>query len=73
LKVDTLTFRPCIPAEWEHFKVHYRFRETVYHCAFHQAKPGGEVSVTVDGVEREDRSVTMIDDHQEHFVEIVIG
>jgi hypothetical protein len=29
--------------------------------------------VTIDGVEREDRSVTMIDDHQEHFVEIVIG
>ena len=73
LKVDTLTFSPCIPAEWEHFKIHYRFRETVYHCAFHQAKPGGEVSVTIDGVEREDRSVTMIDDHQEHFVEIVIG
>ena len=73
LKVNTLTFKPCIPAEWEHFKIHYRFRETVYHCAFHQVKPGGEIRLIVDGVEREDRFVALNDDHQEHFVEIVIG
>jgi cellobiose phosphorylase len=73
LKVNILTFKPCIPAEWEHFKIHYRFRETVYHCAFHQVKPGGEIRLIVDGVEREDRFVALNDDHREHFVEIVIG
>jgi cellobiose phosphorylase len=73
LKVNTLTFRPCIPVEWEHFKIHYRFRETVYHCTFHQIKPGGEIRVTVDSVEQQDRSVMLNDDHREHFVEIVIG
>jgi cellobiose phosphorylase len=73
LKVNTLTFKPCIPAEWEHFKIHYRFRETVYHLAFHQIAPRGEIRVSVDGVEREDRSVALNDDQQEHFVEIVIG
>jgi len=72
LKVNTLTFNPCIPAEWEHVKVHYRFRETVYHCAFHQIKPGGNIRVIVDSVEQEDRSVTLNDDHQEHYVEILI-
>jgi cyclic beta-1,2-glucan synthetase len=72
-EVDTLTFAPCIPAEWEHFTVHYRFRETVYHLAFHQVKPGGDIRVSVDGVEREDRSVALSDDRQEHFAEIVIG
>ncbi len=72
LKAGTLTFNPCIPAEWEHFKVHYRFRETVYHCGFHQVKPGKGIRVIVDGVERKDRSVTLNDDHQEHVVEIVI-
>jgi cyclic beta-1,2-glucan synthetase len=73
LKVNTLSFNPCIPAEWKQFKVHYRFRETVYHIAFSQVKPNGEIRVTVDGAEREDRSVALNDDHQEHFVEIVIG
>jgi cellobiose phosphorylase len=73
LKANTLTFIPCIPAEWDHFKIHYRFRETVYHLAFHQKKPGGEIRLTVDGVEQKDRSVTLKDDHREHFVEIMIG
>ncbi|MDD5674200.1 MAG: hypothetical protein PHC61_08560, partial [Chitinivibrionales bacterium] len=73
LKANTLSFKPCIPAEWEHFTVHYRFRETVYHCEFHQAKPDGELHVTVDGVEQENRTVILSDDQQEHFVEIVIG
>jgi cellobiose phosphorylase len=73
LKANTLTFSPCIPAEWEQCKIHYRFRETVYHCEFHQIKPGGEIRVTVDGVEQEDRSVAMRDDSHEHFVEIAPG
>jgi len=73
VKVNILTFNPCIPAEWEHFKIHYRFRETVYHLDFHQMKPGGEIRVVVDGAAREDRSVTLIDDGQEHGVEIAIG
>jgi cellobiose phosphorylase len=73
LKVNTLTVNPCIPPEWKTFKIHYRFRETVYHIAFDQVKPGGEIRITVDGVEREDRSVALIDDQQEHFAEIVIG
>jgi cellobiose phosphorylase len=73
VKVNILTFNPCIPAEWEHFKIHYRFRETVYHLDFHQMKPGGEIRVVVDGAAREDRSVTLIDDRQEHGVEIAIG
>ena len=73
LKVNTLTFSPCIPAKWEHFKIHYRFRETVYHCAGMQVKPGGKIRVVVDGMEREDRAVALDDDHREHFVQIVIG
>ena len=73
LKVNTLTFNPCIPAEWEHFKIHYRFRETVYHIACSQVKENSEIRVTVDGAQQEGKSVTLNDDNQEHFVEIVIG
>jgi cyclic beta-1,2-glucan synthetase len=31
LEVDKLRFTPCLPADWEGFKMHYRYRETVYH------------------------------------------
>jgi len=73
LKVNTLTFNPCIPAEWEHFKIHYRFRETVYHITLGQVKPNGEIRVVVDGVEQAGPLMTLIDDRQEHFAEIAIG
>ncbi len=73
LKVNVLTFSPCIPMEWKEFKIHYRFRETVYHCTYHQVKPGGEIRVAVDGANSETRSVALNDDQREHFVEITIG
>ena len=51
LEVDKLRFAPCLPADWKAFKVHYRYRETVYHIDVLQTRDGnGETSVTVDGV-----------------------
>jgi cellobiose phosphorylase len=73
LKVNKLSFKPCLPEDWEYFKVHYRFRETVYHLDFHQIKPGCDIHVFVDGVEQPDKSIPLIDDRLEHFAEIVIG
>ena len=73
LEVDKLVFNPCIPAEWESLKIHYRYRETVYHCSFHQVVQGGVMRVIVDGTVQDDRSVPLVDDRQEHFVEIVMG
>jgi cellobiose phosphorylase len=73
LEVDTLRFVPCLPAEWEGFKVHYRYRETVYHISVLQM-PGarGPTSVTVDGVGRYDDGIRLVDDRQEHSVEVRI-
>ena len=36
LEVDKLRFAPCLPPEWKVFKLHYRYRETVYHIAVTQ-------------------------------------
>jgi hypothetical protein len=53
--------------------VHYRYRETVYHISVLQTPGGnGEPSVTVDGVERPDRAIPLVDDRQEHSVEVRI-
>ena len=73
LEVDKLTFNPCIPAEWEHFTIHYRYRETVYHITIRQPAPAGEFHGTVDNVEGLDRPVPLVDDRREHVVEIVLG
>jgi cellobiose phosphorylase len=71
LEVDKLTFTPCLPADWKEFKVHYRFRETVYHITVLQTRAAtDESSVTVDGVKRGGKTIPLIDDHQEHWVEV---
>jgi cellobiose phosphorylase len=73
LEMDKLRFAPCLPADWQAFKVHYRYRETVYHINVLQTRAGdGEASVSVDGVERPDRAIPLVDDRQEHSVEVRI-
>jgi cyclic beta-1,2-glucan synthetase len=71
LEADKLRFAPCLPKDWKAFKVHYRYRETVYHIAVLQEPAGdGETSVTVDGVERPDGAIPLVDDRREHSVEV---
>jgi cellobiose phosphorylase len=73
LEVDKLRFAPCLPADWNGFTVHYRYRETLYHINVLQVTEGnGETSVTVDGVEQHDKAICLMDDHQEHSVEVHI-
>jgi cellobiose phosphorylase len=73
LEADTLRVAPCPPADWEGFTVHYRYRETVYHIAVLRTGAGnGETSVTVDGVERHDKAIPLVDDRQEHSVVVRI-
>jgi len=73
LEVDKLHVAPCLPVDWEAFKVHYRYRETLYHIDVLQTREDkGGASVTVDGVERHDKTIPLIDDRQEHSVEVRI-
>jgi cyclic beta-1,2-glucan synthetase len=73
LEADKLFFEPCLPPDWEMFKVHYRYRETIYHISVLQGRVGeDQTSVTVDGVLRHDRAIPLIDDREEHLVEVRI-
>jgi cellobiose phosphorylase len=74
-EVDKLSFEPCIPAEWDGFTVHYRFRETVYHIKVRQGHAGGEgaTTVTLDGVVQEGKEISLVDDLVEHFGEVMMA
>ena len=77
LEVDKLYFAPCLPADWKAFKIHYRYRETVYHIAVTQtgvaeAGQGEAMRVTVDGADRHDQAIPLVDDRQDHAVEVRI-
>jgi cellobiose phosphorylase len=74
LEVDKLHIKPCLPADWEGFTVHYRYRETIYHIKVMQGHAGkGATRVTVDGVEQQGTFVPLADDHNEHTVEVVVA
>jgi cyclic beta-1,2-glucan synthetase len=71
LEVDHLRIAPCVPANWESYSIHYRYRETVYHIVFRRVGvPSGQAPrLTVDGVERPDARIPLVDDRREHHVD----
>lgn len=73
LEVDKLSLKPCLPADWTEFKIHYRFRETFYHITIHNdVADTAACRMTLDGAELSDNFIPLIDDHQDHEVEIIV-
>jgi cellobiose phosphorylase len=71
LKVDELHFEPCLPADWQSFKLHYRYRETLYHITVTQTHGAASaISVTVDGLGQECAAIHMVDDGKEHTADV---
>jgi cellobiose phosphorylase len=67
---QTMRFSPCLPDDWQAFKVRYRYRDTVYHMAIFRRHTGdGEASVTLDGVRQHSLTIPLVDDHRDHSVE----
>ncbi|MBS1997666.1 MAG: cyclic beta 1-2 glucan synthetase, partial [Cyanobacteria bacterium SZAS LIN-2] len=74
LNVDRLTLKPCMPAEWPEYTVHYRFRETVYHIIVRHGAPGQtSAQLVVDGQQSNDLSINLVDDRQDHRAEISLA
>nr|MBP6344218.1 cyclic beta 1-2 glucan synthetase [Candidatus Omnitrophota bacterium] len=73
LDVNKLLLEPCLPAHWKSFKIHYRYRETMYHIdVVHMPAGSGRPMITVDGMEQSNQSIPLLDDRQEHHVEVRI-
>ena len=73
LEVNKLSIEPCLPAEWPGFKISYRYRETVYHIeVVRQAAGSSQGLVTIDGVKQKNKSILLMDDRQEHRVQVQI-
>ena len=74
LEVDKLFIEPCLPADWEKYKVFYRYRETTYNINILQIHNNDvEFTLSVDGIKNNDKFISLIDDHQIHLVEVKIS
>ena len=69
---DKLSFAPCIPEDWETFKIHYRYKETFYHITFIQRGGTGNMLLKVDGTDIKETILTMTNDNVDHTVEVTI-
>jgi cellobiose phosphorylase len=74
LEAGELRVSPRLPRAWESLKLHYRHRDTFYHITVKRdgvaaAQP---VCVIVDGKEQPDATIQLVDDREEHAVEINI-
>jgi cellobiose phosphorylase len=73
LKLNKLSFTPCLPVTWKSFKIHYRYHETFYHIVFTQTGNGrNAVKVVLDGIEQNDLSITLNDDRKDHSAEVEV-
>ena len=53
--------------------MHYRYRETIYHITVLQSDSGSTaMTVTIDGVQRADLAIPLVDDRHEHSVEVTV-
>ena len=72
---DRLRISPCLPAKWQTVKIRYRYRDTAYHIVVSQTpagggRQGGAARVTLDGVDQHENTIGLVDDGQDHRVEV---
>lgn len=73
-EADTLRFLPRVPAEWDEFKVHYRYYQTFYHLVYRSTPTHqGPARLTLDGQPLSDGTLRLINDQREHTVEVFFG
>jgi len=69
---DKLSFVPCVPAEWGSFKIHYRYKSSVYNISFTQDSGVGAMTVKENNIDFENNKIALVDDGATHEVKIVL-
>jgi cellobiose phosphorylase len=74
LQGQQLEIKCCLPAHWDGCKIHYRYRTATYSIAI--ANPEhisrGNARVTLDGVALASGLIPLVDDGNNHIVDVVI-
>ncbi len=72
---DHLRVMPRMPQAWSTYKIHYRYRQTVYHITISRGagEAGATTQLVVDGQEIAGETIPLRDDRQEHAVEVKLS
>jgi len=58
---NQLRIAPCVPAHWQNYKIHYRYRDTVYHIS---------INCNNKQTAKREKLIPLVDDQTEHFIQI---
>jgi len=74
LEGDKLRLKPLLPAAWPACKIHYRYRQTIYHISVTRLSGEGadEPSLALDGERLVGDCLRLSDDGLEHTVEMLV-
>ena len=74
LEGDQLRLIPRFPASWTTYKIHYRYRQTVYHITIARLTEdsAGSDKLSLDGQILAGETIPLADDRTEHFVEMQV-
>ena len=74
LEGDCLRLAPRLPRTWTTFKIHYRYRQTVFHITITRlATDSADASLlSLDGGELSGQTIPLRDDRHEHVVEMKV-
>jgi len=75
LEGDQLRLEPRLPKTWTTYKIHYRYRQTVYHITITRlAADSGDAKnqLTLDGKEISGTAIPLQNDRQEHAAEMKV-
>ena len=67
---NRLSVKPCVPDHWEHWDIHYRYRDTEYHLHFRKNTSYKALSIVIDNQEQEAEDLLLINDQLNHEVVI---
>ena len=72
---DRLLFQPCIPPEWAHFEIKYRFRSATYTIRVENptGAESGVATVWLDNALQPGNSIPLADDNSAHEVRVIVG
>jgi cellobiose phosphorylase len=71
---DQLRLIPRLPKSWATYKIHYRYRQTVYHITITRlvADSSDANQLSLDGQELAGETIPLMDDRREHAVELKV-
>ncbi len=73
LEAGQLRFAPCLPPEWPGFSLRYRYYQTLYAINVRQTSSADQnILVTVDGRVQAAGAIDLVNDLQEHQVEVMV-